>query len=555
MNAEANQKNPMSHLDSLSRIAPILGESAIIDKETGRVFWQGGRKSLFDSTVGHSYLSNQEEGVLRHVRATLFSCILWMSFIRFIAEWGLKQSILTRLTETLIRPSQRFIDVVQILTRAMLFCLACLPRFSREFVVVIVVMYLLESHACNTRKYLDNALSCPDEVESFMEGLREEKPCVGWQIRCYHYEKNWLCLILLIDFWKYIFGLFQQQRKDKQDGSDLLPVDDHALGPSMFTRKVVSHQKKEFYQFGSYQDETIGGIWKQAQATTSVMAAFTKISVYKLLLFTDKRARVDYFKQQSNFISREGAKDEYAEFSTRVDGELLISNRQCRCRIIPSEYNCLTMHYIQTVQGYKERVLAVRPTRGAQKLFQTHYFWLFTFLGLTVPYRIRFGKHCDCLRVAVVKETSAKNKTEIDPAVPSKQSWFTSPLSWFGGLDLKEDVQGKRERFKKRMQEISLYQGNRDEAVLVVVKDASEAVLVVEDARKIEDTINSTKIEILDDGNEVILEFEDTINSTRIEKLVDSNEAELEDSALGNSTETENEVLCRDKDKTADEDI
>ena len=319
-NAETYEKNYMvqSHLDSLSRIAPMLGESAIVDKETGRVFWQGGKQSLFDSVVGHSYLSNQQEGVLKHVRATLFSCILWMSFIRYLSEWGLKQKILSRLTETLTLTSERVLDVIRILTRAALFCLACLPKFNREFIVVVAIMYFLESYTCSTRKYLDNTLSCPDEIESFMEGLREEEPCVSWKIRCYHYEKRkWLHLVLLIDVWKYFSGVFQGKNTEEENNLDEKII----LGPSMFTKKVISHQMKKVYQVRSCKDETIGGIWKQAQAATTVMAAFTKISLYKLLLFANKEARIDYFQQQSDFISREGKTDVYAEFSTHVDGE------------------------------------------------------------------------------------------------------------------------------------------------------------------------------------------------------------------------------------------
>ena len=114
------------------------------------------------------------------------------------------------------------------------------------------------------------------------------------------------------------------------------------------------------------------------------------------------------------------------------------------------------------MQGYKERVLALRPTVGVQKLFTVQYFWLFTMLGLTVPYRIRFSKHCDEFRVAVVKEISAKiKKPEKESSSVTKQSsWFT-PRSWFSGnvpgqaQAIAED--SRREKFKKQMQEISLY--------------------------------------------------------------------------------------------------
>ena len=312
------------HPDSLSRIAPILGESAIVDKKTGRVFWQGGKQSLFDSVVGHSYLNNQEEGVLKHVRATLLSCIIWMSFIRFIAEWALKQKILSKLAENLTNPSQKALDFLRLLTRATLFCLACLPKFSREFLAAIIIMYLLESYTCSTRKYFDNSLSCSNEVEHFMEGLREREPSVSWQIRCYHYEKRkWLSLFLLADGWKYFHDTYLKQNDEPEEKPC---ASDESLGPSVFTRKVISHQMKETYKVGSWVDETIGGIWKKAPAATTVMAAFTKVSFHKVLLFANEQARVDYFKQQSDFISREGGKDEYAEFSTHVDGEFELNS-------------------------------------------------------------------------------------------------------------------------------------------------------------------------------------------------------------------------------------
>jgi hypothetical protein len=322
-----------SHLDTLSRIAPILGESAIIDKETGQVFWQGGKQSLFDSTVGHSYLYSQQEGVLQHIRASLLSCILWISFIRFIAEWTLRQKVfITKLTEKIIHPSQKIVDVLRILTRAVLFCFACLPNFGREFLMLTIILYLSEAYNCSTRKYLTNSISCPEEVESFMEGLCEEEPTVTWKIRCYHYEKRkWLRMLLVfVEMWNNVSRRLTARQTSDENAHDTIgssiPRHDEQppiLRKSFFTRKVITHQSKQNYKIAHWHDDTISGIWKQAQATTTVLAAFTKISVYKLLLFENKQTRIDYFKQQSDFIGSEAAKDDFAEFSTHVNGKWL----------------------------------------------------------------------------------------------------------------------------------------------------------------------------------------------------------------------------------------
>jgi len=107
----------------------------------------------------------------------------------------------------------------------------------------------------------------------------------------------------------------------------------------------------------------------------------------------------------------------------------------------------------------------VRPPTGVQKVFSVRYFWLFTMLGLTVPYRIRFGKHCDELRVAVVKEVTVEVKPEYGSSSLSKSSWFSSPRSWLWGPDTRQDVaHDRREKFKERMQEISLYRGAKEKS-------------------------------------------------------------------------------------------
>lgn len=351
-----------SHLDALSRIAPILGESAIIDKETGQVFWQGGKQSLFDSTVGHSYISSQQEGVLQHMRATLLSCILWISFIRYISEWALKQNIFMDKLSEIIHPSQKILNVLRILTRAMLFCLACLPKFKLEVLMITVMLYFLEAYNCSTRKYLINAISCPGEVETFMEGLCEEEPEVTWKIRCYHYEKRkWLRVLLFIDVWNYLScqlaKITTASNTAKTTTTTTTEYDDTAsdvappqelLGKSFLTRKVITHQSKRKYKVAHWHDDTISGIWKQAQAATTVLAAFTKISVYKLLLFENKQARIDYFKQQSHFIGGEATKDDFAEFSTHVDGKFDGTNMCCHglqwCMCLVIAFVCMCVN-------------------------------------------------------------------------------------------------------------------------------------------------------------------------------------------------------------------
>jgi hypothetical protein len=71
-------------------------------------------------------------------------------------------------------------------------------------------------------------------------------------------------------------------------------------------------------------------------------------------------------------------------------------------------------------------MLAIRPVDGApsSKLFRLNTFWIFTVMGMSLPYRIWFARHCDQLRVTVVKETYA----ELAPKSTFMSSWFTSKM-------------------------------------------------------------------------------------------------------------------------------
>eukprot|EP00554_Chaetoceros_debilis_P001173 CAMPEP_0194094672 /NCGR_PEP_ID=MMETSP0149-20130528/55072_1 /TAXON_ID=122233 /ORGANISM="Chaetoceros debilis, Strain MM31A-1" /LENGTH=392 /DNA_ID=CAMNT_0038780443 /DNA_START=934 /DNA_END=2112 /DNA_ORIENTATION=- len=297
------------------------------------------------------------------------------------------------------------------------------------------------------------------------------------------------------------------------------------LGPSLLTRKIITHNLSENYKFEIWHDDTIGGIWKQAQAATSVTAAFTKIGLHKLLLFGNSNARVDYFQQQSRFVRREGGKDTYAEFSTHVD-----------------------------IPGYKQKLLAVRPTKGIQKLFNIYYFWLFSFLGLTVPYRIRFSNHCDELRVAVVKETAVKVKSEKDAKYADsskKQSWFASPRSWFGagqgeggaGIDVVQNMKERTEKFRKHMQEIALYQGNTDEE-----DGGRETETEAETTNSIDKKEVESGKSVENGGNEIVLEAtivnedETSVDSKIVvtqEKEVSKDSSEQNDKPLSSKTDVD----------------
>ena len=150
------------------------GESALIDRETGQIFWQGGPGVLYIGTS--STLSSL--GV-RHVRASALSLMLVTAALSALAAK--------------LRDMLQTIDVVGPWWQVASFLAKCtivLPRFDAWFVALIAVLYLIEAHSCSTRRYLANALSGPAAVEDYIEGLRQAPPVARWTVRCFHYEQR-----------------------------------------------------------------------------------------------------------------------------------------------------------------------------------------------------------------------------------------------------------------------------------------------------------------------------------------------------------------------------
>ena len=391
-----------------------MGESALIDKETGRIFWEGGSKTSISASIS-PLLSDL--GIHR-LKSTLLSIVLLTCLLAILAK-----HLRVRLgdSEPLAWPTA----ICMVITR---WTLLKLPEFDNWFLLTVVTLYLWEAYHCNTRRYLANAISIPDEVEEYIERLRQELPQITWKVRCFHYEQRAWASILLPRV--LLRKIFRQEDSDSQIDSTAA-----TLAPSFLTKKVVIHEAEANYEYNTCLDNTIAGVWKRATAP-SFPPPFTKIKLTKLLILGNNKARQEYFRQQANFVTTEGRLDEYAEFSTNI-----------------------------SLKGFKPKLLAVRPIEGvlSARLFRLHMFWIFTMLGLTLPFRVWFSRHCDELRVTVAKETLAEQQ-----APPSK--------SWFGRS---ASSTNNDPAFRQAMQELSLYDNPerqyKDETVAALLQDIQEA--------------------------------------------------------------------------------
>ena len=300
-----------------------------------------------------------------------------------------------------------------------------LPKIENKWLVsAFVALYFFESYHCSTRCFLANAVSSATELDSYIDRLKQELPVVTWKVQTFHYE---LCRLLAVPrMIRSFLRKFKNSRRLQKEGSvtsgldsamdatsasesPSKPLSDLELSPRrsnrhtspvlLLTRKVVTNEVSVTYRYTSCVDKTTTGVWSRALVMDNdTSAPFRKISLSKVLVLADKRSREDYFRQQSEFVTRYGREDEFAEFSTSIE-----------------------------VAGYRPR-LWVSQNDGhsaSHRFARLSVFWAFTCIGWTVPYRIWFKRHCDFLRVTVVKETTSE---EITPN-GYLRNWFPSRAS------------------------------------------------------------------------------------------------------------------------------
>jgi hypothetical protein len=389
-----------------------MGESALIDKETGRIFWEGGATS----TISASISPLLSDFGLHRAKSTILSIALVSCLLSLLVQQlRTSSSRLINGSGTEDSPLSWPLLVASILIK---WTILKLPAFPTWFLLTVVTFYLLEAYYCNTRRYLANAMTTPDGVEAYLEQLRNEQPVVTWKVRCFHYEmRKWAAILLpqvLLRQWTTM-------------GTD----NDSPLSQSLLTKKILTHQAEANYTYKSCLDNTaIAGVWKRATAApVDGMARFTKIKLSKLLVLSNKKARQDYFRQQAAFVTSNGQGDEYTEFSTNV-----------------------------ALPGFQPKLLAVR--RQPPKLFRLHMFWIFTLMGLTLPFRIWFSQRCDELRVTVAKETTANDYSSKKSTKTSSWLSFKSKSAQTEETSSSSSSLSLDPSFRKIMQQLSLYESS-----------------------------------------------------------------------------------------------
>ena len=225
-------ESPALNDASMGKIcASIMGESALVDKETGRIFWEGGSTTLSASLA--PFLDGY--GV-KHLKATVMTCIFLLALVLSIL------ARIRRYLEESINPESCSWPMSALLFVAHWMILR-VPKINGKILLTVIVLYLIESYTCSTRRYLANAISSPKELEEYIERLRQEPPMVTWKVRCFHYERRkWLSAL------SYLWALRRFLLMETK-GEDEVPPSVEPPWPWIFARKIVTHETSGNYTF------------------------------------------------------------------------------------------------------------------------------------------------------------------------------------------------------------------------------------------------------------------------------------------------------------------
>jgi TMEM151 family len=374
-----SESQPSAQPLGLRAIASVMGESAVVDNESGRILWEGGSSS----TLGESIAPKLQSLLgIPHLKATILSTILWCAAMGTVAR-ALRDQ-LHSIFGTVTRP------YIQTFILSFTRTLLRLPQLPTWLVATTAMLYIAEALSCSTHRYLWHTV---DNAEAYIDRLRKELPKVEWKVRSYHYEHS---LASLVNMWV-------SKLRTKAAAWDSVPP---SVAPSTHLRwKRVTRTAHAFYHYASCRDRTIAGVWRRApptavQSLTRRPRHFTKMSLTKTILLRDASARLDYIHQQRSFLKHQHS-DDYAEFSTRIH-----------------------------IAGYQPRLFA--STSGRRPVWCTPAgFWIFTLLGLTVPYRRFLSSRCDEVRVRVVKETGKDDATTTGWFAPKQAETLPLPPDAF----------------------------------------------------------------------------------------------------------------------------
>lgn len=209
-----------------------MGESALVDKETGRVFWEGGASTTLVESLFTSRLN--QYGV-EHAQAAVLTTFITLALIGIVVGW---------LRKVLVHSNGEASGFSRLPYSLLVWMILKFPRVENKWLVAATIaLYLLESYNCSTRRFLTNSMTSPEEVDQFVSRLRSQQPVVTWSVRSFHFEKR--KIFALPELLKSLYRKYRPSSPfypapvTKTNCASMVP----------FTRKVVTSSAKRNYQY------------------------------------------------------------------------------------------------------------------------------------------------------------------------------------------------------------------------------------------------------------------------------------------------------------------
>jgi hypothetical protein len=225
----------------------ILGESALLDRDSGRVYWEGGSSN----TLYESLIPKLDQYGAEHAQAAVLSTLITLAFLGVLAGWtrhALEQNP-TWMTTASSSATGTIAAIISAIVTVLQFTILRMPTIhNRWLVAASVALYFLESYNCSTHRYLTNAITSTEELEVYIDKLREEQPIVSWQVITYHFERRKIfALPSLVSTW-----IRRARLKESLGVLEDIPQTKNCRSMFPFTRKVISHKGTAFYDYGGY---------------------------------------------------------------------------------------------------------------------------------------------------------------------------------------------------------------------------------------------------------------------------------------------------------------
>ena len=146
----------LTSASTLSRVeATIMGESALIDRETGRVFWEGGASTTLTESI---FATKLDQFGAEHAQAALLTVFITIAFLGILGAW-LRRILNVPSPVVTGESSSQIVNYFHLLLSYTLFRI---PHPENKWLVgLTIALYLLESYNCNTRRFLANAIVRP----------------------------------------------------------------------------------------------------------------------------------------------------------------------------------------------------------------------------------------------------------------------------------------------------------------------------------------------------------------------------------------------------------